>query len=125
MLIPPGVRVFLVADPVDLRASFYRLAAHVRGPLQADPQTGHLYVFLGKGGTLVKVLYWDRSGYCIFAKKLEKGRFTLPAHLPPDSARHEVDFATLTLLLEGIDLHGARRRAAFQPPKFGVRHMRS
>lgn len=120
MLMPPSVRIFLATEPVDLRASFYRLAAHVRGALGADPQAGHLYVFLGKGGTLVKVLYWDRSGYCIFAKKLEAGRFKLPTDLPRDIARHEVDFATLTLLLEGIELQGARRRAPFQPPKFGA-----
>jgi transposase len=56
MRIPPGLRVFLVADPVDLRASFYRLASHVRGTLGMDPQTlGHLYVFLGKRGSLVKI----------------------------------------------------------------------
>ena len=125
MLIPPGVRVFLVADPVDLRASFYRLAAHVRGPLQADPQTGHLYVFLGKRSSLMKVLFWDRSGYCIFSKRLERGRFKLPVDLPQGVVRHEVDFATLTLLLEGIDLRGARRRPPYEPPKFGLRSSRS
>jgi transposase len=117
---PPGVRVFLVVDPVDLRASFYRLAAHVRGALGADPQTGHLYVFLGKRGSLIKVLFWDRSGYCIFAKRLERGRFKIPTHLPEGVERHEVDFAILTLMLEGIDLSGARRRVAHEPPRFGI-----
>ena len=120
MLMPPGVRVFLVAEPVDLRASFYRLASHVRGALGADPQTGHLYVFLGKRGSLIKVLFWDRSGYCIFAKKLERGRFKLPSDLPADVHRHEVDFATLTLILEGIDLHRARRRTPYRAPQFGT-----
>lgn len=124
MLIPPGVRVFLVADPVDLRASYYRLAGHVRG-LGADPQDGHLYVFLGKRGSLIKVLFWDRSGYCIFAKRLERGRFKLPTDLPHGLVRHEVDFATLTLVLEGIDLQGARRRPAYEAPKFGLRTGRS
>ena len=113
-----GVRVFLVTQPVDLRGSFYSLSAHVRGVLGEDPQQGQLFVFLGKTGHLIKILFWDRSGYCIFAKRLERARFELPADLPPDTLRHEVDFATLTLLLEGIDLAGARRRPAYTPPTF-------
>ncbi len=121
MLMPPGVRVFVATQPVDLRASFYRLAAHVRGTLQADPQSGHLYFFLGKAGNLVKVLFWDRDGYCLFSKRLERGRFRLPTDIPEGAARHEVDFATLTLLLEGIDLRGARRRPAYRAPRFGER----
>jgi transposase len=115
---PIGVRVFLVTEPVDLRGSFYSLSAHVRGVLGQDPQQGHLFVFIGRTGSLVKVLFWDRSGYCIFAKRLEQGKFKLPSNLPPDAVRHEVDFATLTLLLEGIDLAGARRRPAYKAPKF-------
>lgn len=119
MLMPMGVRVFFVVDPVDLRGSFYSLANHVRGALAEDPQAGHLYVFLGKRRSLVKVLFWDRSGYCIFAKKLEQGRFKLPVDVPEGATRQEVDFATLTLLLEGIDLRGATRRPARIPPEFG------
>lgn len=119
MLMPPSVRVFLATEPVDLRASYYRLSSHVRGTLGQDPQSGHLYVFLGKRGTLVKILFWDRSGYCIFAKKLEQGRFKLPSVPSEGGGRLEVDFATLTLLLEGIDLQGARRRPAFVVPEFG------
>ncbi len=119
MLMPMGVRIFLAIEPVDLRASYYRLSSYVRGALSQDPQSGHLFVFLGKRGSLVKVLFWDRSGYCIFSKKLEQGKFKLPP-IPPDGAsRLEVDFATLTLLLEGIDLQGARRRPAFVTPEFG------
>jgi transposase len=121
MLMPIGVRIFIAVEPVDLRASFYSLSARVRGPLGHDPQEGHLYVFLGKRGDLVKILFWDRCGYCIFAKKLERGLFKLPADIPGDAVRHEVDFATLTMLLEGIDLQGARRRPAYKPPVFGER----
>ncbi len=125
MLMPPGVRVFLAPEPVDLRASFYRLATHVRATLEHDPQSGHLYVFLGKGRNLIKILFWDRSGYCIFAKRLERGRFVLPDTIPEGVKRHEVDFATLTLLLEGIDLRGARRRKPYKPPTFGGAKRRS
>jgi len=114
-----GVKVFLAVEPVDLRASFYRLAAYVRATHGGNPQDGHLYLFVGKGRNLVKILFWDRSGYCVFAKRLEKGRFKLPVDVPEDIAQHEVDFATLTLLLEGIDLKGATRRRSHQPPVFG------
>lgn len=118
MLMPKGVKVFLAVDPVDLRASFYRLAAYVRATHGGDPQNGHLYVFVGKGRNLVKILFWDRSGYCVFAKRLEKGRFKLPVDVPLNTAQHEVDFATLTLFLEGIDLKGATRRPHHKPPVF-------
>ena len=121
MLMPMGVKVFLAIEPVDLRASFYRLASYVRATQGGDPQDGHLYVFVGKGKNLVKILFWDRSGYCVFAKRLEKGRFKLPVDMPANQVQHEVDFATLTLFLEGIDLKGATRRAVPRPPVFGRR----
>ncbi len=121
MLMPPGVRVFIATEPVDLRASFYRLATHVRSTLDANPQSGHLYLFVGKGRNLIKILFWDRHGYCIFAKKLEQGRFGLLEQIPDGVSSHEVDFATLTLLLEGIDLRGARRRKSYEAPAFGGR----
>jgi transposase len=118
-MIPVGVKIFLATEPVDLRASFYRLASHVRASLDGDPQSGHLYLFVGKGRNLIKILFWDRSGYCIFSKRLERGRFRLPCDIPPGATRHEVDFAGLTLFLEGIDLRGATRRPAYQSPRFG------
>ncbi len=123
MLMPMGVKVFLAVEPVDLRASFYRLAAYVRATHGGDPKNGHLYVFVGMGSDLVKILFWDRSGYCVFAKRLEEGKFKLPVDVPANTAQHEVDFATLTLFLEGIDLKGASRRPLPKPlifrPKMG------
>lgn len=118
MLMPMGMKIFLAVEPVDLRASFYRLASYVRENHESDPQNGHLYVFLGKGRNLVKILFWDRSGYCVFAKRLEKGRFKLALDIPDGVAHHEVDLATLTLILEGIDLKGAKRRAPYKAPMF-------
>jgi transposase len=115
MLMPLGMRIFLVAKPVDLRGSFYALSAHVRGVLGGDPRSGDLFVFRGRQGSLVKILFWDRSGFCIFAKRLEQGKFKLPLEVPDGAKQVPVDFATLTLLLEGIDLRGATRRKAFEP----------
>lgn len=120
-MIPVGVKIFMATEPVDLRASFYRLATHVRATLDEDPQSGHLYLFIGKGRNLVKILFWDRSGYCIFSKRLARGRFKLPDDIPVGATRHQVDFASLTLFLEGIDLRGATRRPAYQAPRFGGR----
>ncbi len=67
----------------------------------------------------MKILFWDRSGYCIFSKRLERGRFKLPDDIPAGASRHQVDFASLTMFLEGIDLRGASRRPSYQPPQFG------
>lgn len=118
MFLPHGIKVYVAVSAVDMRGSFYRLASHVRASLDADPQSGHLFLFLNKKRNLVKILFWDCHGYCIFAKKLEQGAFTLPDEIPAGATRHEVDFAHLTLLLEGIDLQGARRRKPYQPPVF-------
>jgi len=115
---PIGVKVYLAVEPVDLRASFYRLAAYVRATDGRDPQDGHLYAFVGKGKNLVKVLFWDRSGYCVFSKRLERGRFVLPTDVPEGVTQQEVDFATLTLFLEGIDLRGSTRRRRYETPVF-------
>ncbi len=119
MLMPPGVKVFIAVEPVDLRGSFYRLASYIRATLEEDPQSGHLYLFINKRRNLVKILFWSPSGYCVFAKKLEQGKFLLPDRIPDEATQHEVDFATLTLMLEGIDLRGARRRKRYRPPPFG------
>lgn len=110
---PISVRVFIAPEPVDLRASYYRLASLVRGHLGADPQDGHLYAFVNNRRTLTKILFWDRSGYCLLCKKLESGRFTLPDPMPDGALRIEVDASALTLFLEGIDLSQVTRRPSY------------
>ena len=88
------------------------------------PPTSHGHCARGDGisrtlrRNLVKLLFWDRSGWCILAKRLEVGRFSFPVDIAHDVAQVEVDFATLTMLLEGIDLRGATRRKAFEAPTF-------
>jgi transposase len=118
VLMPMGVKVFLAVEPVDLRASFFRLAAYVRATQDGDPQDGHLYVFVGKGKNRVTIIFWDRSGYCVFSKSTAKVRFRIPNDVPKDTTRHEVDFATLTLFLEGIDLQGASWRLSYKSTRF-------
>lgn len=107
--LPPSVRVFLAVQPVDMRKSFDALALLVEHTLGHDPLSGHLFVFVGKRGHVVRILFWDRSGYAMFSKRLEKGRFKLPLSAP-DGQSVQLEAADLVLLLEGIDLAGARRR---------------
>lgn len=107
---PPTVRVFVASVPVDLRRSFDSLAALAEELLRQDPRSGHLFVFRNRPGDRVKILYWDRTGYCLWYKRLEKGTFRLPRG--PGGV--EVTAAELVLLLEGIDLAGVHRRPRFR-----------
>jgi transposase len=70
------VRVFVYSEPCDMRSGISRLTGLVRSGMNQDPLNGHCYCFLNRRRNQVKVLYWDRSGYCIWMKKLTKGTFT-------------------------------------------------
>lgn len=74
----PGVRVYLATQPCDMRKGMDGLAAQVQNVLAADPFSGALFVFRGKRGDILKILAWDGSGLCLFAKRLEQGRFVWP-----------------------------------------------
>ncbi len=108
MFFPEGqVRVHLYGRPVDLRRSFDGLYALTRQELGEDPMSGRLFAFINRRATQIKVLYWDRSGFCVWAKRLERGRFV------SDWARvrtREMDWTGLKLLLEGIEPRVVRRR---------------
>lgn len=106
------VRAYVCTQPLDMRKSFDGLSAAVSTILCEDPLSGHMFVFINRRHDIVKVLFWDRSGYCVFAKRLESGTFRLP--LTQDAATGTaLSLPELTLLLEGIDLNGARRRKRF------------
>lgn len=111
LTLPPAVRVYLATAPVDMRLSFDRLAALVEGILQQDPFSGHLFVFRNRLGDKVKVLFWDRSGFCLFYKRLEQGTFRFPKSF---AAHQEIDSATLGLILEGIDLADAKHQRRYR-----------
>ncbi len=108
--LPPSVRIFVARGPTDLRKSFDTLAAVVCDVVAEDPQSGHLFVFLNRRLDRVKILWWDRSGYCLLAKRLEHGRFHLYDQSSDNGARYEIAASDLMLLLEGIDLRRSRRR---------------
>jgi transposase len=105
----PGTKVFLACKPIDLRNGFDGLSAKVQGVLRQDPFSGHLFVFRGKRGDYLKALYWDGSGMCLFAKRLEKGKFVWP---PLVDGGLMLTPAQLALLIEGIDW---RRTVAPEP----------
>ena len=94
------MRIYLACQPVDMRKGFDGLVAQVANVLRADPFSGHLFLFRGKRGDYLKILSWDGSGLCLFAKRLEKGRFVWP---PIVDGRLHLTPAQLALLIEGID----------------------
>jgi len=113
-LIPPALKIFLARQPADLRKSFEGLSGLVREQLAQDPVSGHLFVFRNRRADRVKVLYFDRTGLAIWYKRLEQGRFHWPEM--GEAGVLEMDGAEMALMLEGIDLVGARRRKRFRLP---------
>jgi transposase len=115
MQLANGTQVWVSCRPTDMRKGFDGLAAQVKNVLSADPFSGHLFVFRGKRGDYLKALYWDGSGLCLFAKRLEKGRFVWP---PVIDERLWLTPGQLKLLIEGMDWRrtvapeGANRPAA-------------
>lgn len=112
--LPTGVRVYLAMGPTDMRKGFDGLSMLTQDTLKQDPFSGHLFVFRGKRGDLVKVLYWDGQGFCLFAKRLEKGRFVWPI---TKEGSVTLTPAQLSMLLEGIDWRAPRR--TWQPTVAG------
>jgi transposase len=108
MFFPEGqLRVYLYGEPTDLRRSFDGLSALVRQKLAADPLDGGLYAFINRRGTQIRVLYFDRSGYCVWSKRLEAGRFISDWRAV---RTRQMDFTGLKLLLEGIEPARYRKR---------------
>jgi transposase len=116
LTLPPSVKIYVAARPVDARKSFDGLAALVEGEFGLEPLSGHLFVFLNRRGHVVQLLFWDRNGFCIVKKRLEAGTFKL-AHQVGEAETHVViDSAELALMMEGIELSGAKRRKRYQHP---------
>lgn len=114
LTLPPSTRIFVATTRVDGRKGIDGLSALVRVQFAADPLSGHLFVFFARRADRVRVLYWDRDGYVLITKRLEKGTFRLPWR--EDACGHvTADAAELMLILEGIDLRDARRRARWTP----------
>ena len=104
--IPAGVRVWIATGHTDMRKGFDGLAVCVQESLKRDPHDGHLFVFRGKRGDLIKILWHDGQGMCLFAKRLERGRFIWPT---PVEGVVAITPAQLGYLLEGIDWRAPQR----------------
>ena len=98
--VPSGARVWLAAGVTDMRRGFATLSAQAQDVMKEDPFAGHLFVFRGRRGDLIKVIWWDGQGACLFSKRLERGRFVWPA---VKEGKVSLTPAQLSMLLEGID----------------------
>lgn len=119
MLLPPSVRIYLCPEPVDLRRGHDGLAALVRAQGLGPLYDGHLFVFVGRRRDRCKILFWDRGGFVLYYKRLERGRFQLP-QVAAGARRVEMDGTQLMMLLDGIDVMRVRRAAVWQPPTRGA-----
>jgi transposase len=115
LTLPPTVRVYVATGPCDMRKQFDGIAALVENQLRQEPRSGHLFVVFNRRGDMVRILFWDRSGYCLLSKRLERGVFRLPWEREMAGPYVEMEAAELALVLEGIDLRGAKRRKRWVP----------
>ena len=105
--LPSSVSVYVYRDPTDMRKSFDSLAALTTQILSQNPLSGHLFVFFNRPRDRTKILFWDRTGYCLYYKRLEEGTFSVP------DGPTSISVPELMLILEGIELAGARRKKRF------------
>jgi transposase len=113
LTLPGSVKIFIYTQPTDMRCGFHKLSMLAESFMLKDPFSGHLFVFFNKRSDKCKILFWDRTGFVIWYKKLEEGTFEkISCKNNPSSI--EVDIAKLTWILEGIDLFKARRRKRYE-----------
>jgi transposase len=114
LTIPPAVKLWYCPDPVDMRLGFDGLHALVQIRLQADPLSGHLFIFKNKSANRLKVLYWGGHGLCLWCQRLEAGRY----HFPEATSATGVELSPgqFQMILDGIDLSRVRRFKRFVPP---------
>lgn len=111
MFFPEGrFKVWLCTTATDMRKSFDGLSSLAKHQLQEDPLSGQLFVFINRRRTQIKVLYFDRSGYCVWSKRLVQGQFNFK---PDSSGKVLLDWMQLKLLLEGIELKNSRQYKRF------------
>jgi len=102
-MLPASVRIFVCTVPQDMRRSFDTLARVVRELLGQDPQSGALYLFVGKRKTRCKVLWWDNNGYCLLSKRLHRALFVVPEGKDVQGPAVRIDAVALSRLLAGVD----------------------
>ena len=111
--LPAAVRVYLYTAPCDMRRGFDGLKALAEHGVGVNPLGGDLFVFCGRRGDRVKILYWDRDGWALWSKRLESGTYAFPF---AGQGRKQISAGELGALLEGLDLENAKRRKRYVPP---------
>lgn len=111
--LPPAVRIYVCVAAADMRKGFDGLAAMAREVIEEDPLSGHLFVFRNRQADRIKVLYWDRDGYALWQKRLERGSFAFPVS---QDKRLELTSAQLNLILQGVDPASVKQRRRFSWP---------
>jgi transposase len=117
--LPPSVRLFVATQPVDGRKGADSLMVIVRDVFGENPLSGHLFVFFSMRRERVRIVYWDRNGFAMWSKRLELGRFRPTLSKDGTLATTAIEAAELALILEGIELAGARRRPRWTPRTTG------
>lgn len=107
------IKIWLCSKPTDMRKSFDGLAALAKNQMHEDPLSGHFFVFINRRKTHVKILYFDRSGYCLWMKRLEQGRFNVDGD---SEGKQLLDGTQLKLILEGIDLKNIQQKKRYKHP---------
>lgn len=102
------LRIWLCAQPADMRCGFDRLAELASLVTGEDPLSGHLFLFRARSGDRMKILYWERDGYALWYKRLEEGTFKLPK-VEPEKRSVQLRVSELAMLLDGIDLKSVKR----------------
>lgn len=107
------IRIYFCTTATNMNASFDGLMGRAQEIFDQHPTSGHLFLFLNRSRDRVKILFWDRDGFCIFYKRLEAGKFQLP-DFDSDQQGIELTYGQLTNLLEGVDLNTGRRRRRYR-----------
>jgi len=116
LTLPRSVRIYIASAPTDMRRSIDGLMAIVQNEIEGDVYSGHLFVFVSRRCDRVKILAWDKGGFVLYYKRLEKGQFRLP-HMNPSAMTVEIDATQLTMLLDGIDYSRVRQPPRWVPPQ--------
>lgn len=118
--LPPSVHVYFAAVAVDFRKGFDGLSGIVAAHFKLDPLCGHLFVFRNRRSDQIRVLFWDRTGYVLYSKRLAQGTFKLGLQIPEGATHLEIEAVELSLMLEGIDLSEGTRRKRWRAAKVAM-----
>lgn len=109
-MIPARTAIFVATERFDLRRSFDGLAGVVKEILRQDPLSGALFMFFNKAADKMKIIWWDKSGYCVLYKRLERGTFRIPKAIEPGARSVAIEAVEMARILEGVALPAGKRR---------------